>query len=203
MDRNILQEKVEAGYSISKLSTEFKLAGTTIRYWLKKYELVTVGYIGKYEWKKEDIINAVANAGCKSDVLRNLNISTKSGNFQTLEKHCKKLSIDLSHLQYRPNRSTSELEKSNEEVFVINSSYSRKNLKKRIIKQNLIEYKCTKCFNEGRWQGANLTLQLDHINGINDDNRLGNLRFLCPNCHSQTATFGSKNKKGAITQLVE
>jgi hypothetical protein len=48
----------------------------------------------------------------------------------------------------------------------------------------------------GEWNGQPLKLQLDHINGINDDNRLENLRFICPNCHSQTITYAGKNTKG-------
>ena len=47
----------------------------------------------------------------------------------------------------------------------------------------------------GKWMNQQLTLQLDHINGISDDNRKENLRFLCPNCHSQTKTFGGNNIK--------
>ena len=54
-----------------------------------------------------------------------------------------------------------------------------------------VSYVCTICrINE--WQGQPLTLHLDHINGINNDNRFENLRLLCPNCHSQTETYGRR-----------
>ena len=55
-----------------------------------------------------------------------------------------------------------------------------------------MEYKCQKC-GISEWLGNPLTLQLDHINGVNNDHRLTNLRFLCPNCHSQTDTYAGKN----------
>jgi hypothetical protein len=60
----------------------------------------------------------------------------------------------------------------------------------------LIPYKCRDCNNEGNWNNKKLSLHLEHINGNWDDNRLENLCFLCPNCHSQTPTYcGNKNKK--------
>ena len=78
---------------------------------------------------------------------------------------------------------------------VKNSSYTNFfRLKKRIINENLIEYKCSICGIEN-WNNKPIVLQLDHINGNNRDNRIENLRFLCPNCHSQTETFCKKNKK--------
>ena len=83
--------------------------------------------------------------------------------------------------------------KSNEEVFVENSTYPRHKIKDRIIKQGLLEYKCCECGNTGSWNGKKLVLQLDHINGKNDDHRLENLDFVCPNCHTQTDTFCAKN----------
>ena len=59
----------------------------------------------------------------------------------------------------------------------------------------MLEYKCSICGNNGVYMEKPLTLQLDHINGVNNDNRLENLRFLCPNCHSQTETFSGKKLK--------
>lgn len=73
-------------------------------------------------------------------------------------------------------------------------NFSRCQLKKRLIRENLIEYKCVgeDCGNTGEWLGKPISLELDHINGVNNDNRIENLRFLCPNCHSQTPTFRVK-----------
>lgn len=80
------------------------------------------------------------------------------------------------------------------QVFKSNSLISRKYIKTRILRKSLLEYKCEECSIDPEWNGRKLVLQLDHINGINNDNRLCNLRFLCPNCHSQTHTY-SRNKK--------
>jgi Zn finger protein HypA/HybF involved in hydrogenase expression len=81
----------------------------------------------------------------------------------------------------------------NEDVFKEDSCYSNEMVKQRIVNQNLLEYKCVKCGIDS-WQGESIVLDLDHINGNNRDNRLQNLRYLCPNCHSQTDTYKGRNK---------
>jgi hypothetical protein len=77
------------------------------------------------------------------------------------------------------------------DIFCENSHYSKYSLKKLIINNNLIEYKCqgVGCLISNEWLSKKIVLELDHINGKNNDNRLENLRYLCPNCHSQTPTF--------------
>jgi len=84
----------------------------------------------------------------------------------------------------------------NEEVFVKNSYYARHHIKKRCIEDSLIPYECGECSNLGEHNGKKLSLQLDHINGTHTDHRIENLRFLCPNCHSQTDTYAGKGSKG-------
>lgn len=74
-----------------------------------------------------------------------------------------------------------------------NSTYKTKELKKRLVQESLLDYVCAECGLDPEWNGKKLVLALDHINGTNNDNRLSNLRFLCPNCHSQTDTFAGRN----------
>lgn len=91
--------------------------------------------------------------------------------------------------------------KYSDNLFVENSGARREYIKSLIIKHNLIEYRCLECGLNNFWNKKVLSLQLDHINGVRNDNRLDNLRFLCPNCHTQTETYCSKNKGITINTL--
>ena len=84
----------------------------------------------------------------------------------------------------------------NEKLFVKDSKYKNFSyLKERIIRERLLPYSCQVCGLSDSWQKKKLSLVLDHINGVKTDNRLSNLRFVCPNCDSQLPTFKSKNIK--------
>ena len=73
-------------------------------------------------------------------------------------------------------------------------STSRLTIKRRLLALGVLQNRCDEC-GLSEWRGKALSIQIDHINGVRDDNRLENLRMLCPNCHSQTETFASKNKR--------
>lgn len=81
-----------------------------------------------------------------------------------------------------------------DKIFVEGSTYPRHCLKKRIIDNNLILYKCAVCGIGPTWMERPMPLILDHTNGVNNDDRLKNLRFVCSNCDSQLPTYKSRNR---------
>lgn len=81
-----------------------------------------------------------------------------------------------------------------EELLVQDRPVNRRNLKKRLIEVRLLKPECYICGIK-TWLDKLLSLQLDHINGKKNDQRIENLRLLCPNCHSQTETFAGRNSR--------
>ena len=75
--------------------------------------------------------------------------------------------------------------------------YRTARLKERMLQEGLLENKCDSCGLENSWNGKSIVMELDHINGVNNDHRKSNLRLLCPNCHSLTKTYkGANNGNG-------
>ena len=121
------------------------------------------------------------------DTLRNFNTFWSCPN--VINTHIIEIGNYMRINQYGPK-------KTNEDVFIENSTYARHRLKGRIIDQNLLPHEtCSICGISNIWNGEIMPLILDHINGINNDNRLENLRLICSNCDSQLPTYKSRNIK--------
>ena len=145
--KKILQSLVEKGYTITEIANEINSNYSEVRSLLKKNNLSTSGYLKINNWNKEKLLEAIKKSKNKSDILRNMNISTCAGNFVTLDKYCLKYEIDISGLIHKPSGCFKKSLK-NEDVFCKNSKVSTSTAKKRIKKENLIEYKCEKCENK-------------------------------------------------------
>lgn len=147
----------------------------------------------------EDFIQAVANSRSWSQTLKTLGLAgCGGGSYKHMQKLAERLNADFSHFdgkgwnkgwQFDP-RKTLTLE----EICVENSTYTSTNgLRKRLLKEGIKQHKCEWCQRK-TWNKLPIPLELDHINGINNDHRLENLRILCPNCHSQTPTWAGRNR---------
>ena len=141
-------------------------------------------------WTDEDFSAAVRANISISGVLRALGLSTSPGNYMTFKRAAQRLRIDTSHFKGQAH-GTSKSPKTRpiEELLAYGSNIASRALRQRLIKAKLLSETCSECGLPPNWQGKHLTIQLDHINGDPFDNRLTNLRLLCPNCHSQTTTF--------------
>lgn len=126
------------------------------------------------------------------ECLRNLGYKSNSGDSTNrLKQKIEELGIDISHFQ----SSINPVKRTEENIFVENSTASQKVLRRWYKKGEYSPYVCSICGQEPIWQGKELTLILDHINGINNDDRIENLRWVCPNCNQQLDTTNGKNRQ--------
>lgn len=146
-------------------------------------------------WTDEQLREAVMSSKSILETMRKIGVS--SGSYRRIRNHIIRIGIDPKIAFPRP-KSIPHSKYTLDEIFCIDSKIARSSIREHVLKRNLIFYKCAECSLTNSYNGKYLALQLDHINGISNDNRLENLRWLCPNCHSQTNTFAGKNlpKKG-------
>lgn len=146
-------------------------------------------------WTDEDLIEAVKNTNYMAELLKYMKLPCNSGHYQWIKRHIAKLNIDINHwktpIAKPPKRESSPLKTH----LTVNSNFLRHHLKNRLIKENIFIEKCFRC-DITHWQNEKLSLHLDHINGISNDNRIENLRLLCPNCHSLTTNYAGKANLG-------
>jgi ribosomal protein S27E len=163
---------------------------------ISKYGISTE-HFGPYNtiYKNQDkLIETVKSSISLNEVLKKMGFRPAGGNYASLRKWIKELKLDTSHFKGKSHGKSSRkipLEK----ILVEYSNYGSNELKKRLIKEEILKNECVKCGQGPMWKGEELTLQLDHINGEHTDNRIENLRILCPNCHTQTTTFNSRKDK--------
>lgn len=141
--------------------------------------------------EKEQLIKLAKEASSLTDILRKQGKSPSGAALTVL-----KTKLETYEIPYFFIRTTDPVKQIPLfEILKKDRPYPSSKLKRRLIEEGLKHDVCEICGQVPEWNGIPLTLQLDHINGDHNDNRLENLRIVCPNCHTQTETFGNKKTK--------
>mgnify|MGYP000129391452 CR=1 FL=1 len=149
------------------------------------------------KYTDNQFIDAVRLSTSYRQVLSKLGLKEAGGNYSVLKKRIQELGLDTSHMkgQSHLKGKTHEYNKKPIDYYLKENSHIQSfKLKNRLLDEGLKKHKCEIC-GITEWMGKPAPIELDHINGKNTDNRIENLRILCPNCHAQTDTYRGKNKK--------
>lgn len=153
-------------------------------------------------WKvsREAFIKMMENSISVKDMLSYFGMQNHGSNFKTLKRRFEKEGLDYKSFVQRSKRICTNKKYSDEELFSENSEISRGTVRRRLITYNLIDYSCQICKRKTKIiNNKKETLVLDHINGVNNDHRLENLRFVCGSCDLQLETASGKNGKNRMT----
>lgn len=141
------------------------------------------------KYSNEEFIKIVQQSFSYKECLLNLGYNSNSGaSTNRLKQKIQQLNIDISHFT-----SKIPIVRTEDNIFIKDSTASQRTLRFWYTKGNYTSYICSICGQEPIWKEKKLTLILDHINGINNDDRLENLRWVCPNCNAQLDTTNGKN----------
>jgi predicted RNA-binding Zn-ribbon protein involved in translation (DUF1610 family) len=161
-------------------------------------------------WKisKESLEEIVKSSHSYTEILRQLGLKPGTTTVNLKERMLKD-NIDYSHIRDGQGCLWSKgkflvSKEATIKYFCENSIMDRQSIKKYILRYSLIKYVCSVCGQEPFWKSKKLVLVLDHKNGVHNDHRIENLRFVCPNCNSQLPTnCRSKTTKNKIKRVIQ
>ncbi len=161
----------------------------------------------KRTWSIEQLQEAVKTSGSVRQVLTKLGLREAGGNYTQVRKYINELGLEIKHFHGMAWNKGRKVEGQYwykmEELLVPDSTYQSYKLKQRLFRDGIKKPACEECGWCKKSPDGRLPLELDHINGNNRDNRLENLRVLCPNCHSLKPTHRGRNRKSRIGPVAE
>ncbi|MBQ0848741.1 HNH endonuclease [Streptomyces sp. BH-SS-21] len=149
-------------------------------------------------WTREILETAVSASTNMCEVLRRLGLEVVGGHHTHISRRVRAFGIDTSHFQAPSRRGETRRPRTPEALLVEQTgAHVRRipsNRLRRAMTATGVRECCARCGTGPVWRGRPLPLEVDHIDGDWRDNRIGNLRFLCPNCHSTTDGYRGRSK---------
>lgn len=156
-------------------------------------------------YSQENFIEAWTNSGSIAECARKLNLVIYGSTYKTLRYTAKELDLNEEHMHGQGWRKGKTFTVTNarplEEYLKIGSTIASSKLKAKLFRAGLKQNKCEECGLD-QWNNKSLGCELEHINGDNMDNRIENIKILCPNCHSQTPTYCRRKSTGQTKAIV-
>lgn len=199
---DVLRTAVAASKSVHEVTERLGGSRATVAKQIWKLRLDTSHFERRQHrrrWSDDDLQRAVSSSRSIAEVLRVLGLRAAGGNYEHVARRARALAFDTSHflgagwnkgLKHNP-RPMVPLS----EVLVAGRWTKTHALKKRLFREGLKHPRCELCGWCKRAADGRVPIELDHINGDRDDNRLENLRILCPNCHSLQPTHRGLNQR--------
>jgi hypothetical protein len=150
------------------------------------------------KWTREVLERAVASSTNMCEVLRRLGLDVVGGHHTHISRRIRAYGIDTSHFRVPTRRGEPRRPRTPEALLVEQPPEHARRVPGDRLKWAMttrgVEERCALCGTEAVWRGRPLPLEVDHINGRWQDNRIENLRLLCPNCHATTDRYRGRGK---------
>jgi len=155
--------------------------------------------MGHHKYSDEEFLAALRQSVSMRNLINLLEMCVSSWNYKNFYKRIQHLRASTDHWKGQTREDClgnlhSTTSRSLDQILIENSPVTGAVLRRNILKSKILEYKCAICGID-EWNGKNLSLQIDHKNGCRTDDRIENLQWLCPNCHTQTETWGTKRRR--------
>ncbi|MDX3238537.1 HNH endonuclease signature motif containing protein [Streptomyces sp. ME03-5709C] len=199
--RELLTEAAASSRTMSEVLTKLGLdpqspARRYIRSRMRQLDVDASHLQREGRWTREVLAAAVAACSNMNDVLRHLGVEVVGGQHTHISRRVRAFGIDTSHFTCAP-RTRRRLKP--EDLLTVQDPATARRIQSDRLRRAMtgagLAQRCASCGTDPIWRGRPLPLEVDHVNGDWRDNRLGNLRFLCPNCHSTTDTYRGRNRR--------
>jgi 5-methylcytosine-specific restriction endonuclease McrA len=177
MTRRRVLEMLEKGSSQAEIARALGISKSTVAYHVRRVRDPDPRFRRRYDWK---LVQAYYDLG------HSVNDCVERFGFS---KHTWHAAKNRGDVRTRPQAMSVEQ--------LLAEPRPRRHVKRRLLNAGLLPSQCQEC-GLAQWRGRHISLELHHINGDGQDNRLENLTLLCPNCHSQTDSWGGRNSRDGV-----